>query len=55
MDADEYHAYLDGAEYGYHGGFFDVSPIVLEVPNDGDWYMVIDSYYGRIRYEGIFD
>ena len=31
MEADEYQAYLDGGEYEYHGGFFDVSPIVLEV------------------------
>ncbi len=44
MDADEYQAYLDGGEYEYHGGFFDVSPIVLEAPYDDDWYLVVDSY-----------
>lgn len=57
MDADEYRAYLDGDEYEYHGGFFDVSPIVLEVPYDDDWYLVVDSYARRIKvkYEEIFD
>ncbi len=57
MDAEEYRAYLDGSEYEYHGGFFNVSPIVLEVPYDGDWYLVVDSYHGRIKveYEEIFD
>ncbi len=44
MDADEYQAYLDGGEYEYHGGFFDVRPIVLEAPYDDDWYLVVDSY-----------
>lgn len=57
MDSDEYQAYLDGDEYEYHGGFFDVSPVVLEVPYDDDWYLVVDSYHGRIKvkYEEIFD
>ncbi|GLY70820.1 DUF1883 domain-containing protein [Amycolatopsis taiwanensis] len=32
MDIDQYQAYLDGDDYEYHGGFFDVSPVVLEVP-----------------------
>jgi hypothetical protein len=35
MDSDEYQAYLDGDEYEYHGGFYDVSPVDLEVPYDG--------------------
>ncbi|MBQ1041442.1 DUF1883 domain-containing protein [Micromonospora sp. C72] len=57
MDADEYQAYLDGDEYEYHGSFFDVSPVVLEVPYDDDWYLVVDSYHGRIKvkYEEVFD
>lgn len=57
MDAEEYQAYLDGDEYEYHGGFFDSSPIVLEVPHDDDWYLVVDSYHARIKvtYEEIFD
>lgn len=57
MDADEYDACLDGDHYEYHGGFFNVSPIVIEVPYDSDWYLVVDSYHGRIKvkYEEIFE
>ena len=49
MDSDSYQAYLDGDEYEYHGIFWDVSPITLEVPYDNYWYLIIDSY-DRIRY-----
>jgi hypothetical protein len=49
MEADQYQAYLDGDEYEYHGGFSDVSPVEFEVPYDGYWYLVADSYSGRIR------
>ncbi|MFI6180186.1 hypothetical protein ACIA8R_31910 [Nonomuraea sp. NPDC051191] len=27
-----------------NGGFYDVSPIVLQVPHDDYWYLVVDSY-----------
>jgi hypothetical protein len=54
---DRYQAYLDGDGYDYYGGFYDVSPVVLEVPYDGDWYLVVDSNPRRIRveYTQIFD
>lgn len=57
MDVDEYQAYLDGDEYEYHGGFYDFSPIVLEVPYDDYWYLVVDSYARRIKveFEQVFD
>jgi hypothetical protein len=51
MDSDEYQAYLDGDEYEYHGGFYDVSPVDLEVPYDDYWYLVVDSNDRRIRVE----
>jgi Domain of unknown function (DUF1883) len=51
MDIDHYQAYLDGDEYEYHGGFYDVSPVVLEVPYDGYWYLVVDSNVRRISVE----
>ncbi|MEV4891789.1 DUF1883 domain-containing protein [Nonomuraea sp. NPDC055795] len=41
-------AYLDKDAYEYHGGFFDSSPVVLEVPYD-DWYLVVDSYGGKVK------
>lgn len=49
MDADEYEAYLDGDDYEFYGGFYDVSPVELEVPYDDYWYLVVDSYDGRIK------
>jgi hypothetical protein len=49
MDSDSYQAYLDEDEYEYYGVFWDVSPIVLEVPYDAYWYLVIDSY-DQIKY-----
>lgn len=42
MDGGEYSAYLDGDEYEYFGGFYDTTPVVLEVPYD-DWWLVVDS------------
>ena len=58
MDADEYQGYLDGDAYNFHGGFFDVTPVVLEMPYDYyRWYLVVDSYPERITVEvsQIFD
>ena len=49
MDSDNYQAYPDGDEHEYHGGFWDVSPITLEVPYDDYWYFVVDSY-DKIKY-----
>lgn len=57
MDIDHYQAYLDASEYyEYHGGFYNSSPIVLEVPYDDYWYPIVDSYR-RIKVEvaQIFD
>jgi hypothetical protein len=50
MDAENYQAYLDEEEYEYHGGFWESSPVRLDVPYDGFWYLVVDSYRGRIEY-----
>jgi hypothetical protein len=57
MDADQYRAYLDGDEYEYHGDFYDVSPVVLEVPYDDRWYLVVDSNSRRVKveFEQVFD
>ena len=48
MDIDHYQAYLDEDEYEYHGGFYNVSPVVLDVPYDDHWYLVVDSNDRRI-------
>ena len=57
MEDEHYQAYLDGDEYEYYGGFWDVSPVVLEVPYDGFWYLVVDSNIQRVNVEvtQIFD
>lgn len=49
LDAEEYQAYLDGEAFEYFGGFTDESPVELQVPYDDDWYLIIDSYEGRIK------
>lgn len=51
MDVDHYQSYLDGGEYEYYGDFYDVSPVVLDVPYDDRWYLVVDSYPRRIKVE----
>lgn len=48
MDVEEYQAYLDGDEYEYHGGYWESSPMVLDIPYDARWYLVVDGYDGRI-------
>ncbi|WP_433382678.1 DUF1883 domain-containing protein [Streptosporangium sp. CA-115845] len=49
MDIDDYQAYLDGDAYDYYGGFYDVSPVVLVVPYDDRWYLVVDSNGRRVK------
>lgn len=57
MTADDYQAYLDGEAYVHHGGFYDLNPVVLEVPHDDYWYLVVDSNRERItvQVEQVFD
>ncbi len=57
VDVDHYQAYRGEADYDYYGGFYDVSPVVPDVPYDDYWYLVFDSYPGRIKVEvgQIFD
>ncbi len=45
------------AAYQHHGGFFDVSPVVLEVSYDDHWYLVVDSNDRRIKvqFTEVFD
>jgi len=57
IDDDEYQSYLDGDDYEYHGGFFDVNPVVLEVPYDDYWYLVVDSNdrHVRVAFSQLYD
>jgi Domain of unknown function (DUF1883) len=49
LDADNYQAYLDEDECEYYGGSWEVSPVVLDVPYDDHWYLVVDGYEGPIK------
>lgn len=48
LDLDNYRAYCADGEYEFHGGFYDVSPVVLEVPYDGYWFLIVDSNDRRV-------
>jgi hypothetical protein len=49
MDADNYQAYCDNEAYTFYGDFTDTTPSYVQVPYDGYWYLVVDSYPGRIK------
>lgn len=53
MDGDEYQAYLDGDEYEYFGGFYDVTPVVLEVPYDDHYRLTHTASSERCRLLGV--
>jgi hypothetical protein len=57
MDADEYRTYVaEDGEYEFHGGFVDESPVVLEVPYDDHWVLVVDSYERvTVKVDQVFD
>lgn len=48
LDADEYQAYLDDDEFEYYGCVWEFSPVVLDVPYDDHWYLVVDGQEGRV-------
>jgi uncharacterized protein DUF1883 len=51
MDEKNYRQYRTGQPFRYSGGHFLRSPVELEVPHDGHWYVVLDlgGYPGRVR------
>jgi hypothetical protein len=49
LDADNYQAYLDDEAYHFYGGFYDMTPVHLEVPYDDHWYLIVDSYPNSIK------
>jgi len=42
MDSENMDAFDADEEFECYGGFFDYSPIILEVPYDDYWYLVLD-------------
>jgi len=39
----DYKKYKDGKTYNYRGGDLEVSPHDFEIPNDGQWHVVIEK------------
>ena len=42
MDPSNYRRFQSGQEHRYYGGTAQVSPVRLQVPSSGTWYVVID-------------
>lgn len=51
LDAANFARYRAGQPFLYTGGHFVRSPVELEVPEDGHWYLVVDTggFKGRVR------
>jgi hypothetical protein len=50
MDYSNYRSFQAGRRHDYYGGHYTASPAVLQVPNGGHWYLVID--YGGLPGRG---
>jgi len=42
MDSSNFQSYKSGRNHRYHGGLAKKSPIRLQVPNSGHWYVTVD-------------
>lgn len=51
MTPSNYSNYTAGRRFRYDGGWYTTSPVVLRVPEAGDWYLVVQGNGGRIRYK----
>jgi hypothetical protein len=51
LDAQNFAYYRAGQKFAYAGGLSRRSPVRLEVPKDGHWYVVVDlgGYGGRVQ------
>ena len=51
VDQANFARYRAGQGFLYEGGHYRQSPVHLEVPEDGHWYVVVDlgGYRGRVR------
>jgi hypothetical protein len=49
VDSANYRALSAGRQHRYFGGHYNQSPVLLQVPADGHWYVVVDygGYAGR--------
>ena len=51
LDEHNFALYRSGGPFVYTGGHYSRSPVHLEVPQDGHWYVVLDfgGFNGRVR------
>lgn len=42
MDSSNYHSFKSGRQHRFVGGLATGSPVRLQVPNDGQWYVTVD-------------
>ncbi|WP_029116871.1 DUF1883 domain-containing protein [Mycobacterium sp. URHB0044] len=51
LDSSNYRSFSAGREHRFIGGHYKSSPVTLQVPNGGHWYVVVDygGYQGRGR------
>ncbi|MDG4977604.1 DUF1883 domain-containing protein [Lactococcus lactis] len=46
VDEQNYRSYKSGKSFGYHGGFFDKSPVKITVQGAGRWYLIVEDGSG---------
>lgn len=51
MDSSNYQSFRAGRQHRYYGGFANRSPVRLQIPHSGRWYVTIDlgGYAGTVR------
>lgn len=51
VDSSNYRLFSAGREHRYYGGHAKSSPVLLQIPHTGYWYVVLDygGYAGRGR------
>jgi hypothetical protein len=42
LDSANFDQYKQGKRYSYHGGYYKETPVRLQAPCDGRWYIVVD-------------
>jgi len=50
LDSSNFQNYRSGRRHRYFGGYVNRSPVRLQIPNHGHWYVVVDlgGYAGRV-------
>ena len=50
LDDSNFDRYRRHQDYNFFGGYFDRSPVRLQIPHDGHWHVVVDlgGYAGRV-------